>query len=207
MKLYGLGPTRSLRVIWALNELDVDFEFISINLMQGEHLTPEFLHLNPAARVPVLVDGDTVLTESAAIVLYLAEKYPDKGLLPSDIKERAQVYRWTMFAMTELEQPLWRIARHTMLYPEHKRLPRDIELARQDFASMAAVLDQHMQARQFIVGDDITVADCVTAYLMDWANEEGLIDDQTALLAYLQHMYQRSAAPQRIARAMEELLH
>lgn len=207
MKLYGLGPTRSLRVIWALNELDVDFEFISINLMQGEHLTPEFLHLNPAARVPVLVDGDTVVTESAAIVLYLAEKYPDKGLLPSDIKERAQVYRWTMFAMTELEQPLWRIARHTMLYPEHQRLPQDIELARQDFASMAAVLDQHMQARQFIVGDDITVADCVTAYLMDWANEEGLIDDQTALLAYLQQMYQRSAAPQRIARAMEELLH
>ncbi|GEN23920.1 glutathione S-transferase family protein [Halomonas cupida] len=207
MKLYGLGPTRSLRVLWALNELDVDFEFISINLMKGEHLTPEFLHLNPAARVPVLVDGDTVLTESAAIVLYLAEKYPDKGLLPNDIKERAQVYRWTMFAMTELEQPLWRIARHTTLYPENQRLPRDIELARQDFVSMAAVLDQHMQARQFIVGNDITVADCVTAYLMDWANEEGLIDDQTALLAYLQRMYQRSGAPQRIARAMEELLH
>lgn len=205
MKLYGLGPTRSLRVLWALNELDADFEFISINLMKGEHLTPEFLQLNPAARVPVLVDGDTVVTESAAIVLYLAEKYPERGLLPGDIKERAQVYRWTMFAMTELEQPLWRIARHTMLYPEDKRLPQDIELARQDFVSMAAVLDQHMQARQFIVGNDITVADCVTAYLMDWANEEGLIDDQAALIAYLQRMYQRPGAPQRIARAMEEI--
>src|SRR5262249_38873228 len=74
MKLYGFGPTRSLRALWGLKELDADFEFVPVNLVAGEHKHPDFLRLNPAGKVPVLVDGDFVLTESAAIVLYLAEK-------------------------------------------------------------------------------------------------------------------------------------
>ncbi len=65
-----------------------------------------------------------VLTESAAIVMYLAEKYDAKGLMPADLKERARAYRWSMFAVTELEQPLWRIAKHTFLYPEDKATAR-----------------------------------------------------------------------------------
>jgi glutathione S-transferase len=205
MKLYGLGPTRSLRALWALRELDAEFEFMPVNLLAGEHRRPEFLRINPAGKVPVLVDGDVVLTESAAIVMYLAEKYHDKGLLPADLKLRAQVYRWVMFAVTELEQPLWRITRHTVLYPEDKRLPADIALARQDFIAMAAVLDRHMEERLFIVGDRMTIADCVTAYLMDWANEQHLIDDSPQLLAYLERMYARPKAPQRIADAFAGL--
>ena len=112
MKLYGFGPTRSLRALWGLKELGLEFEFIPVNLQAGEHRRPEFLALNPAGKVPVLVDGDLVLTESAAIVLYLAEKHPEKELMPTRLEQRAQVYRWVMFAMTELEQPLWRMAKH-----------------------------------------------------------------------------------------------
>jgi len=184
-----------------LRELGVEFEFVPVNLMAGEHLRPDFLRLNPAGKLPVLVDGDFVLTESAAIVLYLAEKSRAKGLLPADLKVRAQVYRWVMFAMTELEQPLWRITKHTMVYPEDKRLPADISLATQEFRAMAAVLDRHMKGRQFIVGDGITAADCVTAYLMDWANEQHLLDDYPELCAFLKRMYARPAAPARIAEA------
>jgi len=205
MKLYGFGPTRSLRALWALRELGVEFEFVPVNLVAGEHRHPDFLRLNPAGKVPMLVDGDIVLTESAAIVLYLAEKYRAKGLLPADLKERAQVYRWVMFAMTELEQPLWRITRHTTLYPEDKRLPADVALASQEFVAMAAVLDRHLEGRQFIVGDDITVADCVTAYLMDWANEQHLLGDCPQLRAYLERMYARPTAPPRIAQAFASL--
>jgi glutathione S-transferase len=205
MKLYGMGPTRSLRVLWALRELDAEFEFVLVNLRAGENRRPEFLRLNPAAKLPVLVDGDLVLTESAAIVMYLAEKYPARGLIPDDIKQRAQAYRWIMFAMTELEQPLWRMARHSFVYPEDKRLPADIALAREDFIAMAAVLDHHMEGRRFIVGDNITIADCVTAYLMDWANEQHLIDGFPQLRAYLERMYARPTAPQRIAAASASL--
>jgi glutathione S-transferase len=181
--------------------LGVEFEFVPVNLQNGENRRPEFLALNPAGKLPVLVDGDRVIPESAAIVLYLAEKYPQKQLLPTDLATRAQVYRWVMFAMTELEQPLWRITRHTQLLPHDKRLPQDVALAREDFARMASVLEQHMAGRSFIVGDAVTAADCVTAYLMDWANEQGLLAGQPNLQAYLARMYRRPAAPPRIAEA------
>ena len=205
MKLYGFAPTRSLRALWSLRELGADFEFVPVNLRAGEHRRPEFLALNPAGKLPVLVDGDSVVTESAAIVLYLAEKFPEKGLLPNDIKQRAQVYRWVMFAMTELEQPLWRIAKHTFILPEDKRLPQDVALAREDFAAMARVLERQLQGREFIVGDRMTAADCVTAYLMDWANENRLLDGFPNLRAYLDRMYARPTAPQRIAEAFASL--
>ena len=205
MKLYGFGPTRSLRALWGLKELDADFEFIPVNLLTGEHRQPDFLRLNPAGKVPVLVDGDIVIPESAAIVLYLADKYPEKRFLPAGVKERAQVYRWVMFAVTELEQPLWRISKHTALYPKDQRLAAYIVLAKEEFRAMAAILDSHLEGRRFIVGDSLTVADCVTAYLVDWANEFHLIDDFSQLQAYLERMYARPKAPQRIAEAFREV--
>ena len=166
MKLYGFPPTRSIRVLWTLRELDVEFEFVNVDPTKGEHRRPEFLAVNPAGKLPVLVDGDFILTESVAIVLYLAEKYPEKGLLPSGVRARAEVYRWLLFAATELEQPLWRITRHTSLYPPEKRLAAEIPIARQDFLDMAAVLEKHMDGRQFLVGDNVTVADFVAAYTL-----------------------------------------
>jgi glutathione S-transferase len=205
MKLYGFGPTRSLRALWGLNELGAEFEFEVVNLVTGENQRPEFLRLNPAGKLPVLVDGDLVIPESAAIVLYLAEKYPQGRLLPADLRTRAEVYRWVMFAMTELETPLWRITRHTALLPPEQRLPQDAALAREDFARMATVFERHMTGRIFIVGDAITAADCVTAYLMDWANEQGLLDGKPNLQVYLQRMYDRPTAPQRIAEAVANI--
>jgi glutathione S-transferase len=205
MKLYGFAATRSIRALWALNELGAEFEFVPVNILAGEHRHPEFLRINPAGKVPVLVDGDMVLTESAAIVMYLAEKYPDKGLLPADREQLGQAYRWVMFAMTELEQPLWRITRHSWLYPEDKRIPEEIPIASQEFIAMATILDNHMAGRQFIVGDTMTIADCVTAYLMDWANEYHLINEHPRLRTYLDKMYARPTAPLRIAEAFANI--
>ena len=145
MTFYEFGPTRSLRVRWTLQELGVPFNAVTVNLLAGDHRKPEFLQLNPAGKIPVLVDGDTVLTESVAIALYLAEKYPDRNLLPTDLRERAELDRWLLFTVTELEQPLWRMARHTTLYPESERLPADVKLASREFQSMAAILERHME--------------------------------------------------------------
>jgi glutathione S-transferase len=201
MKLYEFGPTRSIRVRWTLQELGVDFEPIRVNLLAGEHRSPEFLKINPAGKIPVLVDGDQVLTESVAIVLYLAEKYSRKGLLPASLNERAQVNRWLLFAATELEQPLWRISRHTALYPEEHRLPGDVSLASGEFKDMASVLEKHMQGREFVAGDSVSVADFVMAYTLDWGNEDKLLDGCPQLLAYMKRMYARPHAPPRIAEA------
>ncbi len=205
MQLYEFAPTRSIRARWMLQELGVDFESITVNLATGEHRRPEFLKINPAGKIPVLVDDDLVLTESVAIVLYLAEKYPHKGLLPTDTKQRSQVYRWLLFAATELEQPLWRISRHTALYPEHLRLPAEVSLARQDFTDMVVVLEDHMQGRRFIVGDTVTVADFVCAYTLDWAHEVRLLDGCLQLLQYMERMYARPNAPLRITAALASI--
>ncbi len=202
MRLYEFGPTRSIRVRWMLQELGLDFEAVTVNLRAGEHRQPEFLKLNPAGKVPVLVDEDLVLTESVAIVLYLAEKYPDKGLVPTDLRQRSQFYRWILFSATELEQPLWRISRHTSLYPEQLRLPAEVALAQQDFTNMAAVIEEHMQERQFLMGENVTAADFVCAYTLDWANEIRLLDNCPQLLQYIERMYARPNAPHRIAAAL-----
>ncbi len=201
MKLYEFGPTRSIRARWTLQELGVEFESVVVNLLRGDHRRPEFLALNPAGKLPVLVDGDLVLNESVAIVLYLADKYADRGLLPGDVAGRGEVYRWLLFAATELEQPLWRIARNTRLYPEERRQPSDVAIAGEEFHEMAAVLDARLRGRRFVAGENVTVADFVTAYTLDWANLTGLLGGFPGLVDYLERMYARPKAPLRIAAA------
>lgn len=205
MKLYEFGPTRSIRVRWALQELGLEFESVTVNLKAGEHRHPKFLELNPAGKLPVLVDGETVLTESVAIVLFLAEKYGERQLLAESPEVRAEILRWMLFAATELEQPLWRIARNTAIYPEAKRVPADIPVARQDFRDMAVVLEAHMQSRQFVVDNRFTAADIIMGYTLDWANEANLLDRFPRLHAYMESLYARPAAPPRIGAALAAL--
>jgi glutathione S-transferase len=202
MKLYEFGPSRAIRVRWTLQELDVAFDAVTVDLRAGEHRKPEFLKINPAGRLPVLIDGDKVLTESVAIVLYLAEKYPAKRLIPAGLDERGQLYRWLLFTATELEQPLWRMVRHSMLYPEDKRLPAEIALAREDFAAVAQVLEAHMRGRKFLVGDAATVGDFVLAYTLDWAKLARCLNGLPVLDAYLEQMYARPKAPERMKDAL-----
>ncbi len=202
MKLYEFAPTRSIRVRWVLQELGVDFEAITINMQAGEHRTPAFLTINSTGKLPVLIDGEHIITESVAIALYLGEKYSESNLVPTDLLLRAQLYRWLLFTATELEQPLWRIAYHTFIYPEELRLPAEIPLARQDFTSMAAVLENHMLDRQFVMGEHVTVADFVLAYTLDWANEVQLLATFPTLVDYMERMYKRPKAAQRIADAL-----
>jgi glutathione S-transferase len=202
VKLYEFGPTRSMRVRWTLQELGVEFEAVTVNMRAGEHRSAVFLKINPAGKLPVLVDGDLILTESVAIVLYLAEKYRDKGLIPTDLGARAHFNQWLLFTATELEQPLWRIARHSNLYPPAKRLPAEVPLAREDFTTMARVLEQHLAGREFLIGSAATVADFVLAHTLDWANEIQLLNGLPQLQADMQRMYARPHAPARIAAAL-----
>ena len=205
MKLYGFPPTRTIRALWMLRELDLDFEYVQVDPTKGEHRRPEFLAMNPAGKVPVLVDDDLMLSESVAIVLYLAEKYPQKGFLPADLRARAEVNRWLLFTVTELEQPIWRIARHTHQYAIEKRLAAEIPLARQDFLDMAAVMEKHLETRPVLVGENVTVADFVAAYTLDMASVVHLLEALPNLRVYMERMYARPKAPQRIAQAFASL--
>jgi len=202
MKLYEFPPTRSIRARWMLQELGIPFEAITVRLSSGDHLKPEYKQINPAGKLPALVDGDFVLTESVAIVLYLAEKSPDHAFIPSDLSTRAQMYRWLMFTVTELEQPLWRIARNTNIYPEAERSSSDVAVASREFKQMASVFEAHMRGRTYVVGDHFTVCDIVAAYTLDWGHEAGLLGDCPQLQTYMERMYQRPNAAPRIRQAL-----
>ncbi|MGH8148224.1 MAG: glutathione S-transferase family protein [Rhodanobacteraceae bacterium] len=205
IKVYGPPPSRGLRAIWILNELGLEYELVPMNPLDEVASSPAFRALNPAGKVPVLVDGDVVLTESAAIQLYLAEKFPASGLIPEGIVERAQMYRWIFFLVTEIEQPLWRIARNTLIYPEDKRMPADIEMATGECKAMLAVLEKHMQGREYLVGDRLSVVDLNAAYTLDWARFAGMLGDAPALRAYVEKMYARPKAPTTIEAAFAAL--
>jgi len=86
LKLYGGARSRASIVKWYLEEIDVSYEFVLLDMQAGAHLQPEFLAINPIGKVPSISEGDFSLWESGAILLYLAEKY---GKLPQSLEEKA----------------------------------------------------------------------------------------------------------------------
>src|SRR3954467_15481308 len=119
LKLYGFarvnkmarGNTRDLRVLWALEEMGLPYEIVGIDHPNHELDTPEFRAKNPFGQIPVIVDDGVVVTESGAIVLYLARK--SGKLMPRDLAGEAQVLRWSIAALSSVEAPvltLWFVA-------------------------------------------------------------------------------------------------
>lgn len=84
-------------------------------------------------------------------------------------------------------------------------MPAEIPLAQQDFTSMAAILENHMLNQQFVVGEQVTIADFVLAYTLDWANEIQLLATFPTLVAYMERMYDPPKAPMRIAAALASI--
>lgn len=201
LRLYEFPSTRSARCRWTLQELGVPFEAIEVDLASGRHRDPEFLQLNPYGRVPVLLDGDLVIFESAAICLYLGDRFPEKGLIPTaGTRDRALHDQWVFFCTNELEQPLWRIRRHTVLYPQEKRIPADIELAREDFRAATRVLQEVLAGKRYLVGDRFTIADIITAYTLYWATLYDLLKDFPILENYLEKQSERPTFPAELKR-------
>ena len=204
MKLYEFAPTRSIRARWTLQELGIDFESVVVNLQQGEHRRPEFLRLNPAGKLPVLVDGEVVLNESVAIVLYLAGKYPERGLLPpmsdpSGSRPLAPVHgdgaRAAALAHRAQHIP---ISRGTAA--AGRRTDREARIQGNGRGRRVASAGTSVRRRRHV-----TVADFVLAYTLDWGHEVGLLGDFPALEAYVERMYARPRAAMRIADAMASI--
>lgn len=116
--------------------------------------------------------------------------------MPIEPSFRAQAYQWIMFCATELESALWRIDRHTFIYPEEKRLAADIELAKEDYLRGARVLDSHMEGREFVAGDSFSVADVVLGYVIFWSEWEKLLEETPHLKAYRARLLGRPALPE-----------
>jgi glutathione S-transferase len=130
--------------------------------------TPEFRKLNPNRHIPVLQDGDLVLWESLAINLYLARKY-DKGLWPKSVEDEGRAYQWSVWAMTELEEPLLTALMHRVAFPAEQRDAKKADDAAVRFAKPLEVLDGALAGRDYLLGPQFTVADLNVASVMAWA--------------------------------------
>ena len=196
MKLYEFGISRSARVHWVLREADVQYEAISVNLIKGEQKLPEFLAVNPYGKLPVLVDGDCTITESAAICTYIAEKYQAAALIPEQATAaRAHYYQWICFCIAEMEPQLWSIRKNMMLYPKSLRSHMAIKVGRQEYYNAVTILADHLASREYVLGEQFTAADIVVAYDLIWAGTLKLLVEYPVLRAYTERLKQRPAFP------------
>lgn len=194
LTLYGYPVTRAMRVLWALEEVGAEYRYVKVDFTKDEHQSPAFTRLNPGGKVPVLVDGDLVLTESAAICTYIGEKFEDGGLVPAPrTPERALYDQWCYFVMTELEPPLATIAMHRFGLPEDLRVPAVIKSAQWEFARAMRVLALGLGDRPFIVGDRFTMADILIAHALGWAIAFHMPFEDERVGAYGKRMTQRPA--------------
>jgi len=171
IKLYGIPRSRTARVLWMLEELQVPYENVPVSFI-GDARKPEYLKINPNGHIPALQDGDLTLFESLAINLYLARKY-DKGLWPKTVEGEAKAYQWSIWAMTELEEPLLTVLLNRAFLPEEQRDAKKADDAAERFKTPLKVLEGQLTG-DHLAGRDFTVADLNVASVLSWVTLVGL---------------------------------
>src|SRR5687768_16771967 len=167
MKLY-MNPTspnvRRVRLTAAV--LGIELEEKALDFTKGEHKSPEYLALNPNGAIPTLVDGEFVLTESRAIMQYLASKKPDAGLLGRDETARADVTRWQFWDAAHWSPALGTLTFQRFLKPMFGMGDPDaakVAEALEGIRRFGAVLDKRLAGKTYVVGDSLTLADLTIA--------------------------------------------
>jgi glutathione S-transferase len=192
VRLYYMPRTRSSRALWMLEEIGAPYEVVEIT---GAQLRSDaHLGRHPLGRVPALeLEDGTVMFESAAICLQLADLHPDAGLTaPPGSSQRALVYQWVLFAMTELEGPLFR-------WLGELREGATESSARQRFADAATALEAALHGHEWVLGERFTVADVLCASILSGAHSRELLAPWPGLQGYVERgearpAYARAAA-------------
>ncbi|MBD2360274.1 glutathione S-transferase family protein [Anabaena minutissima FACHB-250] len=181
LKLYGGARSRATIVQWYLEELEVPYEFVMLDMQAGEHLQPEFLKINPIGKVPAIVDGDFVLWESGAILLYLADKY---GKHPVSPQEQAIINQWVLFANATLGNGIFLEANR------ERETPR-----------LLTPLNEIFARQPFLLGEEFSVADVAVGSLLAYIPIMLKLDLSAypAVEQYIQRMIERPAYQKAIA--------
>ncbi len=194
LTLYGCPNTRSIRAAWVLEEAGAEYAYEKIDLFRGEGRQPSFLRVNPGGKVPALADGEFVLTESAAICTYVGDRFPTSRLVPpAGTQARGRYDQWCYFVMSELEQPLWTMAKHRFVLPEAWRVPAVIDTAKKEFAVAVAILETGLGEGPFMFGETFTAADILVAHTLAWADKAQVPPESERLLAYKERALARPA--------------
>jgi glutathione S-transferase len=174
-KIYGWKRSRAMRCLWLLEELGLDYEHVPLNPNTGETRTPEYLALNPSGKIPILVEGDFVLSETIAINAYLASLKPN-GLWPASAHALAKLNQWVSWAVTELEPPI------AAIFREGRRSAESIDQARvtawkaEVSSKLKDLLEPHLAHHEYLIaGESFTLADLNLATLVGNAKAFNLL--------------------------------
>jgi glutathione S-transferase len=173
IKLYGVPGSRAMRCLWMLEELGVPYENVK-TAFGTDSRQPDYMKtINPNGHIPALQDSDVTLWESLAINLYLARKY-DKGLWPKTVAGEGHTFKWSIWAMTEAEEPVVTALLHRTFYPEDQRDAAKAADAARRFETPLQVLDGELGGKSYLVGNDFSVADLNVASVIAWAPLGGI---------------------------------
>lgn len=187
-KLLGNPKTRAGRVMWMLEELGVPYDLNPVNPHD-----PAVAAVNPTGKIPALIDGETVIFDSTAILFHLGDKH-QRFTYPAGSPDRAKMMSVIFFATDAIEQPLWTMAKHSFVYPEDVRALDAVRPgARHEFANAMEALDRMLGDQEYVMGDDFTIADIILGHLGGWAKGSGFGADEGRVGAYMSRVRSRPA--------------
>jgi len=189
--LYYAPLTRAGRVRWLLEELGVPYELRRIDTKAGDQRTPEYRAIHPLGFVPALVVDGTPMMESAAMLIYLADRFAERGLAPAlDAPERATYLQWILFTATTLEPPLLEAHFPNRGPPTPEAKARAIA----SFDAAARVVAAPLaDGREFLLGE-FSTADIAVGSVLAWARGGGALADHPALVDYGRRLGARPAS-------------
>ena len=185
-RVIGSTRTRAFRVVWMLEELELAYDHLDAS--PG---SPEVMALTPSGKVPVLLADGVTLTDSTAILTWLADRH-GRFTFPAGSLERARQDGFTGLILDEFEGLLWTAARHSFILPEAMRLPAIKASLMWEFDRNQARLAQRLTG-PFLMGSEMTVPDLLLAHCLAWATRAKFPQVAPVLADYLQRMEARPA--------------
>jgi glutathione S-transferase len=174
LRIYGVARTRAFRALWIAEELGLAYAHLPVEIGDAGARTPEFLALNPNGRLPLIADGNFVLSESLAITLYLAKKYARGTLYPAALDAEARAWQWSFWAIAEVDRPVNIWSLHAVRLPPAERNAALRDEALKVLAAPFKVLDRAVAENAFLLGPDFTVADLNVAAVISRAADMDL---------------------------------
>ena len=179
--------SRSFRVLWALEELGVEYEHVP-----SMPRSDEVIALNGSGKIPAFRHDDAVLTDSTAILTYLADNH-GKLTHPAGSVVRAQQDAMTGRILDEFDAVLWAAAKHSFILPEDKRVPAVKDSLKWEFNRNAERLVRELGEQGFLAGDEITIPDILLTHCLGWAMIAKFGVSDPNLSAYFDRMRGRMA--------------
>lgn len=174
MNIYTYPKSRSLRVLWVLEEIGAAYEAIKVDLMSP---VPAVKSPHPYGKVPFLTDRNISLSETLAICIYICEQHPGTSLYPANSEEKASVNSWISFALTDLEAPVWNLLKQILFTPENQRSADLMSYFRHEASKVLSSIPFN-PTYDWIAGNNFTLADIFVSHTLLWAKLCGLEIDK-----------------------------